>query len=423
MTFSYYYKDPDGNHVELQVDNFGDWASLAASGCARAPSSTPTRSASSWTRAGRRGGRRGRRRSTRSTAARWPASSRRRRRPSRSRRRAERCAWSPTTTAPGPRPGVLLGEEIVPRRGARRARDAACAGCSRRSTRPACRRSASGPRRRRRARRALRACACSRPRPRPARRSSAWASTTATTRRSPARRSPSTRCWFAKFANSLIGDGAAIVLPGRPRRLRRLRGRARRRDRARGRTPSARPTRCRTSPARCRFNDVSARDLQLQNPLWTSGKAIDTFAPCGPALVTLDEVGDLGDLGAAHAHQRRGRPGGHHARHDLRRRRDDRLAVAHDDARARGHHRHRHAGGRRRRSRASSCATATRSRSRSRASAPSATRCAPNESTHPAQTLPVRRPGRASTSAVRPTWAVQIDLSRAGGQPGRRRRG
>jgi len=41
---------------------------------------------------------------------------------------------------------------------------------------------------------------------------------------------------------------------------------------------------------------VSARDLQLQNPLWTSGKAIDTFAPCGPALVTLDEAGDLQDL-------------------------------------------------------------------------------------------------------------------------------
>jgi 2-keto-4-pentenoate hydratase/2-oxohepta-3-ene-1,7-dioic acid hydratase in catechol pathway len=44
------------------------------------------------------------------------------------------------------------------------------------------------------------------------------------------------------------------------------------------------------------FNDVSARDLQLQNPLWTSGKAIDTFAPCGPALVTLDEIDDLGSL-------------------------------------------------------------------------------------------------------------------------------
>ena len=26
MTFSYYYRDPDGNHVELQVDNFGDWS-------------------------------------------------------------------------------------------------------------------------------------------------------------------------------------------------------------------------------------------------------------------------------------------------------------------------------------------------------------------------------------------------------------
>ena len=29
MTFSYYYKDPDGNHVELQCDVFGDWARSA----------------------------------------------------------------------------------------------------------------------------------------------------------------------------------------------------------------------------------------------------------------------------------------------------------------------------------------------------------------------------------------------------------
>jgi acylpyruvate hydrolase len=41
------------------------------------------------------------------------------------------------------------------------------------------------------------------------------------------------------------------------------------------------------------FNDVSARDLQLANPLWTGGKAIDTFGPCGPALVLLDEIEDL----------------------------------------------------------------------------------------------------------------------------------
>ncbi|MFM9140353.1 MAG: fumarylacetoacetate hydrolase family protein, partial [Solirubrobacterales bacterium] len=45
------------------------------------------------------------------------------------------------------------------------------------------------------------------------------------------------------------------------------------------------------------FNDVSARTLQIENPLWTSGKALDTFAPCGPALVTLDEAGDLQSLG------------------------------------------------------------------------------------------------------------------------------
>jgi catechol 2,3-dioxygenase len=30
MTFSYYYRDPDGNHVELQCDNFGDWAKSSA---------------------------------------------------------------------------------------------------------------------------------------------------------------------------------------------------------------------------------------------------------------------------------------------------------------------------------------------------------------------------------------------------------
>ena len=44
------------------------------------------------------------------------------------------------------------------------------------------------------------------------------------------------------------------------------------------------------------FNDVSARDLQLANQLWTGGKAIDTFGPCGPALVLSDEMGDIQNL-------------------------------------------------------------------------------------------------------------------------------
>jgi acylpyruvate hydrolase len=103
---------------------------------------------------------------------------------------------------------------------------------------------------------------------------------------------PTAPMWFAKFANSLIGSGQDIVLPaahaeyvdyeaelalviGRP---------ARNVD-----TKDALSHIAGAMP----FNDVSARDLQLQNPLWTSGKAIDTFAPCGPALVTLDEIDDL----------------------------------------------------------------------------------------------------------------------------------
>ncbi len=44
------------------------------------------------------------------------------------------------------------------------------------------------------------------------------------------------------------------------------------------------------------FNDVTARDLQARTSQWTAGKAIDTFAPCGPALVSLDELEDLDDL-------------------------------------------------------------------------------------------------------------------------------
>jgi 2-keto-4-pentenoate hydratase/2-oxohepta-3-ene-1,7-dioic acid hydratase in catechol pathway len=40
------------------------------------------------------------------------------------------------------------------------------------------------------------------------------------------------------------------------------------------------------------MNDVSARDLQFQSSQWMLGKAIDTFLPCGPWLVTTDEILD-----------------------------------------------------------------------------------------------------------------------------------
>jgi acylpyruvate hydrolase len=41
------------------------------------------------------------------------------------------------------------------------------------------------------------------------------------------------------------------------------------------------------------LNDVSARDLQFQTSQFIAGKALDTFAPCGPALVLLDEIADI----------------------------------------------------------------------------------------------------------------------------------
>jgi acylpyruvate hydrolase len=106
---------------------------------------------------------------------------------------------------------------------------------------------------------------------------------------------PPAPMWFAKFQNSLIGSGQPIVLPAAhpgyvdyEAELALVIGHRTRNvnvQNALSHIAGAMP-----------FNDVSARDLQMQNPLWTSGKAIDTFAPCGPALVTLDEIGDLASL-------------------------------------------------------------------------------------------------------------------------------
>ncbi len=39
-------------------------------------------------------------------------------------------------------------------------------------------------------------------------------------------------------------------------------------------------------------NDVSARDLQFSDRQWVRGKSCDTFAPCGPFVVTPDEIVD-----------------------------------------------------------------------------------------------------------------------------------
>lgn len=44
------------------------------------------------------------------------------------------------------------------------------------------------------------------------------------------------------------------------------------------------------------MNDVSGRQAQFADSQWFRGKSFDTFAPMGPALVTLDEIGDPHDL-------------------------------------------------------------------------------------------------------------------------------
>lgn len=106
---------------------------------------------------------------------------------------------------------------------------------------------------------------------------------------------PTVPQFFAKFRNSLIGPADPIVLPGASEQIdyeaelavvigRRCRGVSV--EDALGYVGGA-----------MALNDVSARDLQMEVSQWTMGKAIDTFAPCGPALVTLDEISDLGALG------------------------------------------------------------------------------------------------------------------------------
>src|ERR1700730_10341732 len=44
------------------------------------------------------------------------------------------------------------------------------------------------------------------------------------------------------------------------------------------------------------LNDVSARDFQMATSQWMIGKTFDTFAPIGPAIVTVDEIEDPHNL-------------------------------------------------------------------------------------------------------------------------------
>ena len=104
---------------------------------------------------------------------------------------------------------------------------------------------------------------------------------------------PEVPTFFAKYANTLTGDGATVALPASSRKV----------DYEAevafvvGRT--ARDVDVATAldhvAGYTLLNDLSARDLQFQTPQWMPGKVFDGSAPCGPALVTADEVATAPD--------------------------------------------------------------------------------------------------------------------------------
>jgi acylpyruvate hydrolase len=95
---------------------------------------------------------------------------------------------------------------------------------------------------------------------------------------------------FAKYANSLIGQGADIVIPRESDKvdyeaeLAFVIGK-------RGRhIPEGRAYEY--IAGYTIVNDVSVRDYQMRTSQWMLGKVFDTHAPCGPVIVTTDEIPD-----------------------------------------------------------------------------------------------------------------------------------
>jgi len=95
---------------------------------------------------------------------------------------------------------------------------------------------------------------------------------------------------FAKAPSALIGNGDTIVLPAHEERvdveaeLAVVIGR-------RARHVTAGSALDHVAGYMC-FNDVSGRAAQYSDRQWFRGKSFDTFAPCGPWLVTRDEIQD-----------------------------------------------------------------------------------------------------------------------------------
>ena len=102
-------------------------------------------------------------------------------------------------------------------------------------------------------------------------------------------KAPEVPILFAKFRNALTGPTGPICLPGLSEEI----------D-YEGELAVVIGRQCKDIPEEnaleyvagyMAFHDVSARDLQFRSGQWLSGKALDTFAPCGPALV-INEISD-----------------------------------------------------------------------------------------------------------------------------------
>jgi 2-keto-4-pentenoate hydratase/2-oxohepta-3-ene-1,7-dioic acid hydratase in catechol pathway len=109
------------------------------------------------------------------------------------------------------------------------------------------------------------------------------------------REAPEYQYWFNKQRTSITGPEDPIVLP-----------RVSDMVDYEGELAMVIGRRCQHVPAARAFevvagftivNDVSARDWQWRTPTFTMGKSFDSHAPCGPVLVTTDEIGDPGQLG------------------------------------------------------------------------------------------------------------------------------
>ena len=105
---------------------------------------------------------------------------------------------------------------------------------------------------------------------------------------------PTTPMIFAKFRNSLVGPTSPVVIPpvssavDFEAELAVVIGRQAKRVSEKDALDYVAGVMA--------LNDVTARDVQHATSQWGAGKAIDTFAPCGPVLVLLDEIEDIQNL-------------------------------------------------------------------------------------------------------------------------------